>query len=104
MNKAYDLVAYTTGSYQDKEGNEKRRSVNIGRLIEGEKNGKPYKFITLYRHINLAAFQFDEGSDAVTVSIYEPKKEPYQGKRTVSDVNSYKGQPTAGAPDDEIPF
>lgn len=67
--KIYDL-AVKTGSYTDRDGNEKGRYLNIGSVLQKEDNGK---FLLLNRTVNLAGIPNPENRDTVIVSMFEPK-------------------------------
>ena len=71
MQKLYDLVV-KTGSYTDRQGNEKARWLTVGSLMEKDGN----KFIMLHRTFNPAGVPdlSGKGSDSVLVSMFEPKE------------------------------
>ena len=69
--KLYDLVV-STGSYTNKQGEEKKQWLTIGTMFEGDK-GSP--FVVLKRAINLAGLPFKDGSDSVMVSCFEPRED-----------------------------
>ena len=85
--KKYDL-AVKTGSYTDRDGNEKGRYENIGAMMEGDKG----PFLMLKRTFNPAGVNTDR--DSILVSMFEPKErerqEPARGSH--------------GEIEDEIPF
>ena len=60
-------VVVTNGSYT-KDGKEKKRYVTIGGLYQRDDNSY---FVRLSRHINLGAFQHEEGSDVIFASVYD---------------------------------
>ena len=64
-------LVVANGNYQDRNGNDKTRWVNIGALHEHE--GKHY--ITLDAHINLAGFERREGDTRVFVNMFDNDKE-----------------------------
>ena len=70
MQKLYDLVV-KTGSYTDRQGNEKARWLTVGSLMEKDGN----KFIMLARTFNPAGVPdlSGKGSDSVLVSMFPPK-------------------------------
>ena len=75
MNKLYDLVV-KTGSYTDRQGNEKARWLNVGSLMEKDGN----KFIMLHKTFNPAGVPdlSGKGSDSVLLSKFEPKDRDQQ--------------------------
>ena len=70
--KLYDL-AVKTGSYTDREGNEKGRWENVGAVMQGDDGGK---FIMLKRVFNPAGVPdlSGRGSDSILLSMFEPKE------------------------------
>ena len=92
--KLYDL-AVKTGSYTDREGNEKGRWQNIGSVLQMDDGGK---VILLSRTFNPAGVPFKEGSDQIMVSMFPPKDKDGQ----TSAPRSAPAQTQAG--DDDIPF
>ena len=99
---SYKDLVVKTGSYTDRDGNEKARFENIGRLMEG-KDG-PY--LLLKRTFNPAGVPVQEGRDSIVVSIYEPREQGQQrpaaqggqGERTNAPP-----QPQSGL-DGDVPF
>lgn len=95
-----DLVV-KTGSYTDRDGKEKSRFENIGRMMEG-KDG-PY--LLLKRTFNPAGISMEPERDSIVVSIYEPKDRPAaqggQGERTNAPATQQRQDLL---PDDDIPF
>lgn len=67
--KTHDL-AVKTGSYTDRDGNEKGRWENIGALMEND-DGQP--FIMLKATFNPAGIQREEGRDSILVSCFVPE-------------------------------
>ena len=68
--KKYDLCV-KTGSYTDKQGNEKISWENIGVLMEGN-NGNP--FILMKPYFNPAGIAREEGRDNIIISYRIMKK------------------------------
>lgn len=66
--KIYDL-AVKTGSYTNREGEEKGRYKNIGAMFQGEHS--PY--LVLDRTFNVAGVPNPDGKDSVIVSMFEPR-------------------------------
>lgn len=78
--KLYD-VAVKTGSYEDKNGDEKGRYENIGTVWQGD-NG-PYMVIK--RTFNPAGVPFKDGSDSIFVSLFKPQDEQKPAKKQSRD-------------------
>jgi len=70
MAKKYDL-AVKTGSYTDRDGNEKNKWQNVGVVLDGKYG--PY--ILLNRSFSPAGVPCDLGNDVITVSMFEPKSQ-----------------------------
>ena len=64
-------LVVANGNYQDRNGNDKTRWVNIGALHEHD--GKHY--ITLDAHINLAGLERKEGDTRVFVNMFDNDRE-----------------------------
>lgn len=98
---SYKDLVVKTGSYTDRDGNEKARFENIGRLMEG-KDG-PY--LLLKRTFNPAGVSVEPGRDSIIVSVFEPRE---QGGRSPQTQQAAQRQapPAEGSsfPDDDIPF
>lgn len=91
--KLYDL-AVKTGSYTDRDGNEKSRYLNIGAVFEGEKG--PYAVMSAT--FSPAGVPRKDGSDSIMVSLFAPREEG-QGQQ------KQKAPPRHNNFDDEsIPF
>ena len=71
MKKVYDL-AVKTGSYTNREGEQKNRYQNIGSVMEGD-NGQ---FIILERTFNPAGVSNPENRTSIVVSMFTPKDKP----------------------------
>ncbi len=79
--KKYDLCV-KTGSYTDKQGNEKISWENIGILMEGT-NGNP--FILMKPYFNPAGIAREEGRDNIIISLFEKGR---QNNSETDDFNS----------------
>ena len=94
MIKTYDL-AVKTRSYKDKYGNDKSVWENIGSVMQNEQDG--HKFIMLKAYFNLAGFPRKEGSDSISVSMFEPDKNNNQYQNNYQQQNyqyqNYPNQP-----------
>lgn len=94
-----DVVA-VVGSYQDRDGNEKKRYKNIGKLLRND-NGE---FLVLDRTFNLAGCP---GADDVFLSLFDPKPRDGQRQQPSGDQGSGYGAGGRGGSrdlDDEIPL
>lgn len=89
--KLYDL-AVKTGSYTDREGNDKGRWENIGSVLQMDDGGK---VILIKRTFNPAGVPFRDGSDQIMVSMFEPKDQQQSAHKTAKS--------NAGS-NDPIPF
>lgn len=98
---SYKDLVVKTGSYTDRDGNEKARFENIGRLMEG-KDG-PY--LLLKRTFNPAGVSVEPGRDSIIVSVFEPRE---QGGRSPQTQQAPQRQAAPARndplPDDGIPF
>lgn len=94
--KLYDL-AVKTGSYTDRNGEEKGRWKNIGSVLQMDDGGK---VILIDRSFNPAGVPFREGSDQIMVSMFPPKDKDEQGAAPAARRPAAAPQ---GA-DDDIPF
>ena len=98
MTIEFDLVA-VTGSYTDKQGNEKKRYENVGQVHSYE--GRRY--ITLKATFNPAGLPRKEGDDRVFLNMFVPKEKPQQSPQQ----NGGEARSSGGAFDDmndDIPF
>lgn len=99
MKKTYDL-AVKTGTYKDKNGEQKNRYENIGTVVEGD-NG-PY--IIMKRTFNPAGVPNPENRDTIVVSMFAPKdgnSAPYNAPAAQQANTAPSGNPANG---DDIPF
>jgi hypothetical protein len=96
MPKKIKDVAVKTGTYKDRNGEEKGRWLNVGSVLQLDDGGK---VLLLNRSFNPAGVPFKEGSDVVMLSMFDPKDKD--------------GKPIAAAPvkaavpeviDSDIPF
>lgn len=94
----YDLVV-STGEYNDRQGNTKKKWLTIGKMFEGDKG----PFLVLEPHINIGALpRGPKGS--VVVNCYEPKQRDDSGKTGQAKKPQHSGAFNAGEFDDDIPF
>lgn len=92
VKRTHDL-AVVVGSYQDRDGNEKKRYANIGVMMEGD-NGP---FILLDKHFNPAGIAGKDGK--IVVSCFKPKDS--NGQQTPQQSG---GQSRRDDLDDEVPY
>lgn len=71
MKKLYEL-AVRSGSYTDKDGNEKSTWLNVGSVWENNDNNQ---FMLLRATFNPAAIERKNGSDSITVAMFEPREQ-----------------------------
>lgn len=74
--KTHDLCV-KTGTYTDREGNEKGRWMNVGALMESD-DGKP--FVMLNAAFNPAGIYREEGRESILVSCFEPQEQGDRGQ------------------------
>jgi len=107
--KIYDL-AVKTGSYTDRDGNQKGRYTPAGAIWEKDDGSK---FITLNRTFNPAGVPNPENKEAVILSQFEVKER--NGQTQQQSAPARQQQPAAQKPqgggssgfddmDDDIPF
>ena len=97
--KIRDLVV-KTGSYRDRDGNEKPRWKNVGSLMESEDGGK---FILLDTTFNPAGVPNPDNRDNVLISIFEMKDDQRQQSAPVQRQAPQQA-PMDNFADDDIPF
>ena len=92
--KTHDLVVFVPNSeWTNNQGEEKKRSLNIGSVIK-KKNGGA--FLVLHSWVNLAALA-EDGEEGVFVNLFEPK----QQRETRQDAQHDDHEPEFN---DDIPF
>ena len=82
------------GSYEDRDGKQRGRYVQIGHLHAGSDGGQ---YITLDAHVNLAAFPRKDGDTRVTVSMYDNEKKDEKPKQDAKPAKEFED-------DQDIPF
>lgn len=91
--KVYD-IAVKTGTYTDKDGNEKGRYQQVGAVIKGD-NGS---YMVLERWFNPAGIANPDNRSSVILSLFEPKDNQQQ-------QSAPKSAPAPSADyDDDVPF
>lgn len=93
MKKLYDL-AVKTGTYTQN-GETKGRYENVGAMMEGSDG----PFVMMKRTFNPAGVPHKDGSDAILVSMFQPKAK--DGQQAAPKAAS---KPAADFPDDDIGF
>lgn len=88
-------LAVKTGSYTDRDGNEKGQYVNVGKIMQKEDGGQ---FMFIEAHINFAGFPRREGSSSVLVSMFDQKEDSRNGAQQVTNQTAAKFE------DDDVPF
>jgi len=91
--KTHDL-AVKTGTYTDRNGNEKGRWQNIGRILEMDDGGK---VILIDRTFNPAGVPNPDNRDSVMVSMFEPREKE-------QEAPAPKPQRSGGISQDDVPF
>lgn len=99
MKKTYDL-AVKTGSYKDKNGEQKNRYENIGTVVEGD-NG-PY--IIMKRTFNPAGVPNPENRDTIVVSMFAPKDGNFAPASAPAQQQANTAPSGGPANGDDIPF
>lgn len=102
MKKVYDIVA-AVGSYEDRDGNEKKRYQNVGSVFKGDKG----PFIVFKRWFNPAAVESKPGDDSIFLSLFEPKEDDKPAARPSRDEEPRRAAQSrrqATVEDDDIPF
>lgn len=61
-------LAVATGTYTNNHGEEKRRYMNCGALMEGEDGNQ---FIMLNRFINYSSLPRKQGSESILISVFD---------------------------------
>ena len=94
--KIRELVV-KTGSYRDRDGNEKPRWKNVGSLMESEDGGK---FILLDTTFNPAGVPNPDNRDNVLISIFEMKDQDGQRQQSAP----VRQAPPPVIDDETVPF
>lgn len=75
--KVKDL-AVVTGTYAGSDGQEKRRYMNCGALMENDEGGQ---FIMLSRYVNYSALPRKQGSDSILISVFDLREREDGGEQ-----------------------
>jgi hypothetical protein len=95
MAKRVKDLAVVTGTYTNGQGEEKRRYMNCGALMEGEDGGQ---FIMLSRFINYSILPRKQGSESILISVFDIRER--EGATDAAD----KPAMVSGDLDDDVPY
>lgn len=96
MAKRVKDLAVSTGSYTNSNGEEKRRYMNCGALMEGDDGGQ---FIMLNRFINYSSLPRKQGSESILISVFDIRE------REGADTGTGdKPAMVSGDLDDDVPY
>lgn len=90
-------ICAVTGTYTDNSGAEKKRYLNVGRVMQGDDGNQ---FFLLSASFNPAGIPRKEGSDSIVLSLFDPKPKDGQQQRPAQQA-APKSKPVN---DDDIPF
>jgi len=96
-------LAVVTGTYSDGYGQEKRRYMGCGAIMQNDDGGQ---FIMLNRYINYASLPNPKGGESILISAFD-LKEKQQGSGGQQQASSQQGSGTTGYGsdlDDDVPF
>lgn len=100
MGKIYDVVA-VTGKYTNANGEERKRYLNVGAVIEGQYGPS----LAMDPHINLAGLPRD--GERVFLSLFTPGQQqaPQQNQQQMPQQNQQYApqQPVQGQPNNKVP-
>jgi hypothetical protein len=94
MAKRVKDLAVVTGTYTNGQGEEKRRYMNCGALMEGDDGGQ---FIMLSRFINYSILPRKQGSESILISVFDIRER--EGGDTAE-----KPAMVSGDLDDDVPY
>jgi single-stranded DNA-binding protein len=103
-------ITVKTGTYKDKQGNDKNRYENVGQVLQSDDGGKMHM---LKKTFNPAGVPDDKGGEYILLSLFDvkDKEENSQSnnnstKQNKSGYANKKADPAYQSPqlDDEIPF
>lgn len=96
MAKKVKDLAVVTGTYTNGQGEEKRRYMNCGALMEGDDGNQ---FIMLNRFINYSSLPRKQGSESLLISVFD-LRDREGGTADAAE----KPAMVSGELDDEIPY
>jgi len=92
-HKTHDL-AVKTGTYTDRQGNEKGRWLNVGSVLETNDGNK---VLLLNRTFNPAGVPNPEDRDTIMISMFEPRDDKQQAPKSAP-------RQSGGIDREDIPF
>ena len=95
MSKKYDVVA-VVGEYTDKQGQQKKRYLNVGAVMSND-NGH---YLLLNKTFNPAGLA-EQGRESIILSLFEPRQ---QGQQAPQQSQQAVPPATDGFEDQKIPF
>lgn len=95
MAKKVKDLAVATGSYTNSNGEEKRRYMNCGAIMEGDDGNQ---FIMLNRFINYSILPRKQGSESILISAFDIRE------RDGGNQQSASTGMVSGDLDDDVPF
>jgi hypothetical protein len=99
-HKTHDL-AVKTGTYTDRQGNEKGRWMNVGSVLETNDGGR---VILLNRTFNPAGVPNPDGRDTVMLSMFEPRDDKQSAPAPAPQRQSPPPRAANGIDDSDLPF
>ena len=97
-------LAVKTGSYTDRDGNQKNRYENIGKIMQGQDG----LYLLLKKTFNPAGVETGPGKDMIVVSVFDQWEKgdaPPQRQAPPQRESTGGAQgPRGGDPDQDIPF
>ena len=99
-HKTHDL-AVKTGTYTDRNGNEKGRWQNVGSVLETNDGGR---VILLNRTFNPAGVPNPEGRDTVMLSMFEPRDDNKAQPAPQRQAPAPAPKHADGFQDSDVPF
>lgn len=100
MPKKIKDLAVVTGTYSNGYGEEKRRYMNCGAVMQNDDGGM---FIMLNRYISYADLPNPKGGENILISAFD-LKERNSGQSQQSSGGAETSQAAAQDLDDEVPF
>ncbi len=102
MAKKIKDLAVATGSYTNGYGEEKRRYMNCGAVMEGDDGGM---FIMLNRYIDYAALPNPKGGESLLISAFDMKaRDGAETQASAGQSGANAGQAGGADLDDDVPF
>lgn len=95
MAKRVKDLAVVTGTYTNNHGEEKRRYMNCGALMESDDGSQ---FIMLNRFINYSSLPRKQGSESILISVFDLREPNAQQQAAVTSPM------VSGELDDDVAF